>query len=295
MWNRGKRVKRRLAAGLLGLFLTVRLVPAFSVFWANWVSMPALKGMAFIGSRFPFALLEWGFGAAGLLLIAAILCRRLWKTLAKLLMCTLALSLAVWYPLYFLPRPAYHAGPQQVSALCEALIDELNASIAEFQPPGALPAKFVRFPEWMNALEITGLCSFLTGEALISPELETISRPFVAVHERMHLNGYADEGAANIAAWEECISRGGAYAASARVWALRYGMGLLRRTDPALYERNLLRMNHAALQAYRAAGGAWSPAPPPVFLQRLYAALGIETTLRDYEILASYLAAGMAQ
>ena len=131
----------------------------------------------------------------------------------------------------------------------------------------------------------------MTGEALVTPELDEASLPFVAVHEVMHLQGYAGEGSANIAAWEECMTRGGAYAASARIWALRYGMGLLRTNDQALYESGLLRMSHETLQAYRETGGAYTPAPQPVFLSRLYAFLGIESAARDYEILAPYLAA----
>lgn len=217
------------------------------------------------------------------------------KMLRYIALIALLTCIIVWYPFYFLPQPVYHTEIEEISHLCESLIDELNSYEDELDVPEDLPAKFIHFPEWMNALRITGLCSFLTGEALISPDLPAVSQPFVAVHEMMHLQSHAGEGAANIAAWEECISRGGAYAFSAHIWALRYGMGILRRDMPALYEKNMLRMNHKTLQFYRQAGGAYLYESQDGFLQKLYAFLGIERQIQDYEILAPYLAANVAE
>lgn len=289
--NRRKQVKRKRLAGMLGLFLMIRIFPAFSIFWSEHIALPALKILSGIGKHFLFALLEWAVGAACVMLLISFFRRRLLQTLFSLGTAVLFICLTVWYPLYFLPQPVYTSTPQEISTLCEALIDDLNAYEDEFLVPNDLPAKFIRFPKWMDMLRISGFCSFLTGEALVSPELETISQPFVAVHEYMHLQGFAGEGAANIAAWEECIRRGGTYARSAQVWALRYGMGILRRDATALYEANMLRMNHDALQIYREAGGAYLPVAPSAFLRRLYEVLGIETTLQDYEILAPRVAA----
>lgn len=280
---------------MLGLFLMIRLIPAVSIFWAKRISLPLLGGLSAIGDSFPFALLEWMTGAVCILLAVSLLRKRLIRAICSIGLALVLGALAVWYPLYFLPQPVYTAGTQEISTLCTSLIDELNAGETGFRTPDDLPAKFIRFPAWMDMLRISGLCSFLTGEALITPELEPVSQPFVAVHERMHLRGFAGEGAANIAAWEECLFRGGAYAFSARIWALRYGMGVLRNSAPALYEENMLRMNHETLQFYRQAGGAYTPAPLPEFLRRLYAALGIEAPMQDYEILASCLAAGLAE
>ena len=277
---------------MLGFFLMIRLFPAASIFWAERIS-PSVPGMlAALGGLFSFPLLEWMTGAACLLLIWGLFRKRLAKVLSCMVLILLLGWLSVWYPLYFLPQPAYAAGNAEIALLCEGLIDALNAHEDTFIPPGNLPAKFVRFPQWMDALGISGLCSFLTGEALISPDLSSVSLPFVAVHEYMHLRGHTGEGAANIAAWEECLSRGGAYAFSARIWALRYGMGILRQDAPALYEANMLRMSHETMQFYRQAGGAYVPPQQPLFLQKLYRVLGIESAISDYEILAPYLAAG---
>lgn len=287
----GKHLKRKLMAGILGLFLAIRLFPAFAIFWGKQISLPLLDILERIGTCTSFVLLEWMLGAICTLLLLALLRRKLLKAISSLAIAGLLVYLAIWYPLYFLPRPTHAATPHQIAQLCSSLIDQLNASELSFPDADDLPAKFIRFPEWMNALNITGLCAFPTGEALITPELESVSRPFVAVHEYMHLQGYAGEGAANIAAWEECMAQGGVYADSARIWALRYGMGMLRRDAVDFYDAAMLRMNHETLQFYRQAGGAHSLVPHAKFLSKAYTALGIETALLDYEILASYLAA----
>ena len=281
-------MKRKLLAGMLGSFLMVRLFPAFSIFWAKQFSLPLLALLAGAGELLPFALLEWVLGGVCMLLPTSFFRRRV---LSGIALAVLLACLAVWYPLYFLPQPEVSAENEAVARMCEALIDQVNAYDDAYSLPGDLPAKFIRFPQWMDALNIAGLCSFLTGEALVSPELDAASLPFVAVHESMHLRGIAGEGAANIASWEECMARGGVYAASARIWALRYGMGLLRENDHARYEACLLRMDHEALQTYREAGGAYTPATQPVFLYRLYTFLGIENVVQDYEILTPWLAA----
>jgi len=113
----------------------------------------------------------------------------------------------------------------------------------------------------------------------------------VAVHESMHLRGYAGEGAANIAAWNECMARGGAYAESARLWALRYGMGMLQREAPDMHDAALQAMNADTLRVYRECGGAYPEIAIHPLLRRIYAFLGIEKQTSDYEILALYLAA----
>lgn len=284
-------MRKKLLAGMLGLFLMIRLFPAISIFWAEYISLPLLELLSGIGSLFPFALLEWIMGAVCIMLLISLFRRKLFQALFSIIISALLSCLVVWYPLYFPAQPDYTSTPHEISRLCESLIDELNAYEDDFHVPDDLPAKFIRHPKWMDMLRISGLCSFPTGEALISPGLEPISQPFVAVHEYMHLRGFAGEGTANIAAWQECVNRGGAYTHSARIWALRYAMDILRRDESALYQMNMLRMNHETLQYYREAGGAYSPIPLPGFLRNLYKALGITASMQDYEILAPWLAA----
>lgn len=220
----------------------VRLLPDFAARWSDRIARPILQRIALIGARLPFSLLEWGALALFLALCFGFiyrLCRKgvlhaivhLLRRMYSLLMALIWLLAALWYPLYFAEAPLQiTATPAQLAASCQSLIDELSAAPLDFNaPPDDLPAKQAAFPFWMDALNLAGFASFLTGEALLSPELPGAAVPFVAVHEFMHTLGHADEGAANLAAWDECLRRGGLYADSARLWALKDSLALLRR------------------------------------------------------------------
>ena len=79
--------------------------------------------------------------------------------------------------------------------------------------------------------------------------------PFTAVHELMHLGGIADEGAANIAAWERCLAAGGPFADSARLWALRYALGQLNRADEGAWRRVRGNMKDPLMRVFQDCGG----------------------------------------
>ena len=296
-------------AVLLAAALTaaVCLRPAFAASWAGAVSRPMLRALSRLTESLPFALLEWGLLALMLALFGAVCFR--WgqrslhsalKLLARqltgiVLAAAVAFS-ALWLPLYHVSiRPACAATDAQLAASCEDLIRELNAAALDFsRAPADLPAKVISFPFWMRAFEITGFFSFPTGEALVSPELPDCALPFVAVHERMHAYGYAGEGAANIAAWENCLARGGQYANSARVWALKYSMDALRDRDPAAYTECRQKMNESTTVCYRAIGGGTRSRAVHSGVQSAFAALGVGEAASDYEILALYLASQVA-
>lgn len=284
-------MKKRLAGVLLGIFLILRLFPAVAGFWAQRISLPLLEILSGIGGSFSFALLEWLVCIFILILVLAPLRRRFFRCITTAMLAALMMSVLVWYPLYFQPQDAYSADINDIYVYSRRLIGEINASPADFELPDDLPAKLVRFPFWMNALDISGVCSFLTGEALVSPDTPSAALPFVAVHENMHLRGYAGEGAANIAAWRECMSRGGAYEASAKIWALRYGMGILQRKSRPLHDAALSAMALETFRVYRECGGAYPNISMRPLLRRVHTFLGIETQTQDYEILAAYLAA----
>ena len=159
-----------------------------------------------------------------------------------------------------------------LARLCEDLIDALNAAPLAFPDPArslalapaaaGLPGcavKAVRHPGWMGALRISGLFVPLTGEALADPTAPAPLIPFTAVHELMHLTGIADEGAANIAAWEKCLAAGDAFADSARLWALRYALGLLQARDPSAWTRCRQKMEGTLLRAFDVCGGEMLP------------------------------------
>lgn len=276
---------------MLMLFLLLRFSPTFARLWANVFSRPLLNVLASIGMRAPFSLLECLVPLLAALFPGAFCLRFIRKIISTLALMLIFACLTLWYPLYFPEASAPSANEDQLYALSLNLIHELNTMDETFVLPDDLPAKPVRFSGWMRALDIGGFCSFLTGEALYSPDLEAIALPFVAVHERLHLDGYADEGAANIAAWEICIARGGAYSDSARLWALRYSMGLL----PQSQRKTLIESITArTLERYRSSGGAAIPQSHGIF-QAFLSFLGIEKQTQNYENLAFYLAADFPQ
>ena len=302
--------RRLLRAALLALppallCALVRLLPAFAARWSACVARPMLRRIASIGGKLPFSLMEWG--ALALIFALCIgfilrLCRRgmmhaivhLLRRIGIRLMVLIHLTVALWYPLYFAEAPLHiTATPAQLTASCQALVDALSASSLDFSAlPEDLPAKHPAFPFWMDALNLAGFASFLSGEAMISPELDDAAVPFVAVHEFMHTLGHADEGATNLAAWDECLRRGGVYADSARLWALKDSLALLRRMDSDAWSsiRSELppQLNHLIDQL----GG--ETAPPKGGALAVLAPLGLSESVQCYEILALYLAAGMS-
>lgn len=284
-------MKRKFCALLLSFFLLIRFSQTFAQFWAQHMSLPILRNAENVGTSIPFPILEWASLAIAAYLIAGLMKKHFFKRISALLLAFVCAYLTIWYPLYFQSNPTPFADDRKLTLLCEALIDDLNAADLSFELPEDLPAKTALFPIWMDAFGIYGFCSFFTGEALIYPQLSSESKPFVAVHEAVHLRGFAGEGTANIAAWEECMQRGGAYALSAKLWALRYGMSLLYQIIPSYTDNLMLRMNAQTLRAYHAIGGGTLPTSLGRFSQRIYAAMGIETYMQDYEILAHYLAA----
>lgn len=293
-----------LTAPLIG---AICLYPPFARAWASIAALPALRLLNAATMRLPFCLLEWGLITyCGLNLAAAArLCirrrprralRLLGRRLARLSLLIVFAFAALWLPLYRAvetPEPA--ASGAQLVASCEALIDALNEARPDFSVlPEDLPAKRISFPFWMRALGITGLFSFPTSEALISPELPNSAAPFVAVHEAMHAQGIAGEGLANIAAWEECMSRGGLYADSARLWALKYSMEAVCGVDPRACAQLQQRMHAHTFAAWREVGGGHRRGVDRRGAQAALSALGAGAAAGDYEILAVYLASRTA-
>lgn len=289
------RFTRLHIAAALMLLLAARLLPDFAEAWSAVIALPVLRILARMADAVPLVLMECCAIIAAADLVIGLLRRCFLRRFARLCSLMLCGYFMLWYPLYFIDAPKPQAGADQIAQLGAQLIDQLNAAQLDFDILPTLPAKYVRFPQWMQRMKLGGFCAFWTGEALIPAELDRASQPFVAVHERMHMEGHADEGAANIAAWDACMARGGVFADSARIWALRYAMGALRRMDFDAYEANLHRMNARSLRVYREAGGAYMPDDASGFGAALLRALGIDEGLRNYEILVHHLAANRPQ
>jgi len=219
--------------------------------------------------------------------------RRAPRACLNALLALVAAFAVLWGPAIAIPAGQLPApGADALAGLCEALIDELNAAPLSFPGPAdalarapdvaGLPGcavKAARYPEWMALAGAWGAFVPLTGEALADPDAPPPLVPFTAVHELMHLTGIANEGAANIAAWEKCMAAGGPFADSARLWALRYAMGLLRSESPASWQSARNKMEGALLRTFLCCGGE-AEAPSP----------RLPITCGDYAALAGYLA-----
>ena len=315
MGRGGKRRGIALSVGRMLLICAWAVSAHLPGFLLGRVTRPALMALHQLTARAAFPVAELlAFGAMLLVLAAlagalfhAIRERRLAPILrwlrglghsALAVACALAV---LWLPAMVQPVEAPPVPtPGQLEWLCGALIDALNASSLSFPEPAeslrlapaaaGLPnaaVKAARYPEWMRAASVSGLFVPLTGEALADATVPAPLIPFTAVHELMHLDGVADEGAANIAAWDRCLEAGGSFADAARLWALRYAMGLLYRVDEEAWACARGKMKDPLARVYMDCGGeALAGAPRASRFPRLSLQRG------DYAALARWLASG---
>lgn len=313
-----KRTHRRcgtvILAGMLLLFAAACLASrGFSDWMLRRASRPAMLRLHRLTARVPFPLTEpLTFGIAALALgslIAAILravrmreataLRRWLRGLARTALLLVGALAILWLPACGATPPDLPPEPdaEQLSWLCGELIDALNGGLSPFPAPADslreapsvaehpdCAVKAARYPEWMRAASISGLYAPLTGEALVDAAAPAPLIPFTTVHELAHLSGVADEGAANIAAWEHCMAAGGAFADSARLWALRYAMGLLHEADADAWQAARGKMKDPLAQVFSDIGGEIITArrafPGAAFLARVRG---------DYADLVGYL------
>ena len=282
--------------------------PAFARAALNAASIPAMSALHRLTARIPFpvaeplALLLTGVAFWALLRAGFRACRsrclrplRGWlRALACAALTVVGAFALLWAPACAQPIAAVpETGDARLAMLCDALIGALNDAPLAFSGPSDILAraaeaadmpgctvKAARYPEWMALSRAWGLFVPLTGEALVDAAEPAPLLPFTAVHELMHLSGIADEGAANIAAWNHCLEAGGPFTDSARLWALRYAMGLLRCRDEAAWRRTAQKMKDALARVYAACGGDIEPRRP----RRISLIRG------DYAALVGYLA-----
>lgn len=309
MAGKGKRLWIVWASGL-GLFCL--LCRAFPDFMLENISLPLTRALHRLTARVPFPVSEVLTGALGVVALSSLIAgtftaaaRRRLRPLLRWLRGVAAAALAIatlltltWLPATLAPvdvPPRPDAGP--LAWLCGTLIDELNAAPHAFPEPeetlrlapeaAGLPGcavKAARYPEWMRNAAISGLFAPPTGEALVDAAAPRALIPFTAVHELMHLTGVADEGAANIAAWQRCMEAGGPFADSARLWALRYASGILRRDDPDAWARLRDSMKDPLAQVFVQCGGEITPSGKALALP------GFSRIHGDYAALAYWLA-----
>lgn len=283
----------------MAFLLACRTCAGFARVWQAAVALPTLRTLHRLTSLADFPALELLAAGLAALALSALVARRT-RRMAALLAAVLAGYALLWYPAYWAAPARQLPAPEAVrlDRVCANLINRLNREPFPLLSPqeaaaraggvAGLPrarAKLARWPGWMRALHISGLFSPWTGEAIVDPGAPPALVPFTAVHELMHLTGIADEGSANIAAYRRCVAAGGAFAASARLWALKYALSLLHRLDPAACLRVMERVDGDLAALCRPAARVPSP------LDGLCAALGIGEAASSYDALAAWLAA----
>ena len=300
--------KRKLRAALafialIGLFMAAwRFVPGLARAWHTAAALPLILRLHRLTAKLPYPAIELiAPVCATLIILLPLLGRRRRALAVALAFCLCAGYGLLWYPAYFTaPADAFPVpDARQIEALCERLSNVLTASPMRFptasDAAATAPAtagmpearvKPARFPEWMAALRLSGVFVPWTAEVVVAPDAHPAFIPFTCVHELMHLRGIADEGEANIAAYRRCTASGGAFADSARLWALRYALAALARTDDSAFHRAIarLRPDMAALLT-ASAGDLYTPPGP------LAALLGIADACSDYDALIGWLIA----
>ncbi len=243
-----------------------------AIWWRDAVVVPALNVIGAASALLPFSLAEWIIPA----MVCVLLLLRRYRA-ARRMLCLMLIPIVLWCSLYTCAADD-PASPDtaQLRAMCDKLIDRLNAQPSDFSEPAFDDphVKTAAFPFWMRLLDISGMFVPLTGEILISPDAAPAALPFTIAHERMHLRGIADEGDANVAAWRDCHAIGGDAAISADLWALGYGLRMLKRADADAYADVSDRMNAQLRHAMRF--------------------FDVDAAESDYENLAAHLAADSA-
>jgi len=251
-------------------------------FWKNLVSLPILRVLNNTLGALPFSVLEWGILALIFFMLIILIKtgpRAAAIVIGKTILTMATLFTFLWLPLYE-KHPPVTATAAQMTVLTQSLIRDFNQNPPDFSIlPDDLPGKTAAFPFWMRRMNVSGFYSFLTGEILLSPDLPNALLPFTAVHESVHASGVADEGSCNILAYKSCMEKGGVYASSAKVWALKYALAELRHADPAAFASAFTQMSETTLLVLYAAGGVHEKTG--FFLP----------FSSDYEILARHLAA----
>jgi len=222
----------RRALFLTGIFMLACLFsPALSGLLARGVSAPALRLLAGLAGKVAFPVL--GLFAALVVALSCLLKPRVLSAALALLI----LFNVLWYPLCLAgPEKPETADADAIFQLCAELVSELNdggrktisadeaLALSGDVMDAPASAKAARYPEWMRALQVAGMFIPFTGEALVDASRSAVAIPFTAAHELAHMLGVADEGEANLVAYARCVAYGGAFAYSARLWALRYAL-----------------------------------------------------------------------
>ncbi len=290
-------MKKRLglAMSVWALALACALLP--QAWLAKQVSLPLMRLTSSLCALAPFPVAEVLIitGAAALVLTLALsIVRAVQKRggyplvtwLVNLTACAGALVLILtlgWTPIArtnSYPEASLGHSQEDLSNLCAQLTVKANA-LRSFLPDtltydvSSIPesaqaawgcgelVKFARYPEWMDAMGIAGICFPLTGETILNPHEALLTLPFAACHETAHQLGYGREDEASYAAYRACLRGDTFFRYSGTMYALYYAMDALRSEDGGAWLEQTRQMSEAVNGDYYRMNGYLSAEIPP--------------------------------
>lgn len=269
---------------------------ALSAFWVRSVISPAGTLISRFTNIFRFPLAEvLAAIVIGMLLMCLITLK--FRQFVNILLVMLWMYTAMWYPVYFSARAEVeHADDEALYASCAALIEELNdkgrvdcyAESMLYTAPEVMdadiPVKATRYSEVFDACSLAGFYSPFTNEAIVNADAPACALGFTACHELAHSKGIADEALANAEAFEHCVSYGGAFEYSAKLWALKYTVEELNDEKP------LIALNREILADLMRLGVDTQHCNDTGAMDIVLNLIGIRAPARNYAYLASYAA-----
>lgn len=130
--------------------------------------------------------------------------------------------------------------PYSVAEMNNRLLDAYEALGDEhaFLQTMSTRVKAVSLSDAMSYTHITGVYTYMTGEANLNVAFPDYTLPFTAAHELAHQRGIARENEANFVAFLACIASDDPYIRYSGYFSmLEYVSSALYRADPKLYEQ----------------------------------------------------------
>ena len=121
---------------------------------------------------------------------------------------------------------------------------------------------------WSLGLTYMGYSGYynpITGEAQVNERIKNYKFPVVSAHEQAHQMGFAAENEANFIATLATINHDNTYIQySGSIFALRYCLNEVARTDREAYEKIIPRVNWGILESYREMRVFWESYKNPL-------------------------------
>ena len=130
--------------------------------------------------------------------------------------------------------------PYSISEMNDRLLSSYENLSSEYDFLQSMSSriKAVSLSDAMSYTHITGVYTYMTGEANLNVAFPDYTLPFTAAHELAHQRGIAREDEANFVAFLVCVASDDAYIRYSGYFnMLEYVSSALYRADPARYEQ----------------------------------------------------------